>query len=201
VAFSEKLLHEGEELVLVLRPHWLALAPRGLAATAAIALGVAALGVDAVALRWGAAALVVVALVAFGARYARWATTTFAVTTERVVFHRGVVSRRGSQVLLEKVNSVDFHQSLFERLIGSGHLVIESGSEAGVETFSGIPKPLAVQQEINRQIDLHDRQRWDRTPTSPSIPDQIERLAELAERGIITATEFAAKKTELLGRL
>ena len=70
------------------------------------------------------------------------------------------MSRRGSQIPLEKINSVEFHQRLFERILGAGDLVIESGSEAGIDTFSDVRKPLAVQQEINRQIDIHEKTRW-----------------------------------------
>ena len=140
--------------------------------------------------------------------YVRWATTNFVVTNERVVSRSGLVSRRGSQIPLEKINSVEFHQRLFERILGAGDLVIESGSEAGIDTFSDVRKPLAVQQEINRQIDIHEKTRWagraaPAAPAAPadSIPDQLEKLAALRDRGVLTPAEFEAKKTQLLDRL
>jgi hypothetical protein len=34
-----------------------------------------------------------------------------------------------------------------------------------------------------------------------SVPDQLERLAQLRDKGVITQAEFEAKKAELLGRL
>jgi len=204
VAFPTKLLQEDEELVLDLKPHWWYLTPAGVALVGAIVVGILSLSVETAAVRILAGVLVLVALVYFGVVYVRWATTSFAVTSERVISRQGLVSRRGSQIPLEKINSVDFHQGLFERLIGAGDLVIESGSEAGVDTFSDVRKPLAVQQEINRQMDQHERTRWSgQAAAAPraSIPDQLEKLAELRDRGVLTAAEFEATKAQLLDRL
>jgi uncharacterized membrane protein YdbT with pleckstrin-like domain len=205
VAFPTKLLQDDEELVLDLKPHWWYLAPAGAILAVAIVLGVLSLSVDTSAVRALAGIMVLAALVHFGVVYVRWATTNFVVTNERVVSRSGLVSRRGSQIPLEKINSVDFHQRLFERILGAGDLVIESGSEAGIDTFSDVRKPLAVQQEINRQIDVHEKTRWaGRVPAaSPgiSIPEQLEKLAELRDRGVLTPAEFEAKKTQLLDRL
>jgi uncharacterized membrane protein YdbT with pleckstrin-like domain len=205
VAFPQKLLQEHEEIVLDLKPHWWYLAPAGTGLAAAIVLGLLSLRVDAAAVRALAGVLVLVVLVWFGVVYVRWATTNFVVTNERVISRQGLVARKGSQIPLEKINSVDFHQSLWERVLGAGDLVIESGSEAGVDTFSDVRKPLAVQQEINRQMDNHEKERWaGRVPAAshqPSIPEQLEKLAELRDRGVLTPAEFEAKKIQLLDRL
>lgn len=205
VAFPPKLLQENEEIALDLKPHWWYLAPASAALAAAIVLGLLSLQ-GPTAVRILAGLLVVVALVYFGVIYVRWATTNFVVTNERVVSRQGLVSRKGSQIPLEKINSVEFHQRFFERILGAGDLVIESGSEAGIDTFSDVRKPLAVQQEINRQIDVHEKTRWASRggPSSPalaSIPEQLEKLAELRDRGVLTPAEFDAKKAQLLDRL
>lgn len=206
MAFPTKLLQEDEELILDLKPHWWYLAPAGALLALAIVAGLASFAVDVAAVRGLAGVLILAALVGFGVRYARWATTSFAVTTERVIFRQGLISRRGTQMPLEKINTVDFHQTLWERMVGAGDLVIESGSEAGVEVFSDIRKPLAVQQEINRQMDHHEKGRFRGAPSDVgarqlSIPEQIEKLAELRDRGVLTHAEFEAKKAQLLDRL
>jgi uncharacterized membrane protein YdbT with pleckstrin-like domain len=208
VAFPPRLLQEDEDLILDLKPHWWYLAPAGAGLVAAIVLGMASLGVDQSVIRILAGALVLAALVWFAVVYVRWATTNFVVTSERVIFRQGLVARRGTQMPLEKINTVDFHQTLWERIVGAGDLVIESGSEAGVETFSDVRKPEAVQQEINRQMDHHEKGRWPSSqayasPATPSlsIPEQLEKLAELRDRGVVTAAEFEATKAQLLNRL
>jgi membrane protein YdbS with pleckstrin-like domain len=210
VAFPTKLLQPHEELVLDLRPHWWYLAPVGAALAGAAVLGMVTLGAGAPSpIKVLAGLLIVAALIVFAVRYVRWATTSFAVTSERIIFRQGLVARRGVQMPLEKVNTVDFHQNIWERLIGAGDLVIESGNEHGLETFTDIRKPLAVQQEINRQMDLHDRNRWapPPAPVDPpaalglTVPEQLEKLAELRDRGVLTPAEFEATKAQLLDRL
>jgi hypothetical protein len=53
--------------------------------------------------------------------------------------------------------------------------------------------------------DCHDRAATPApaviSPTSDDVVDQIKRLGELRDSGLITAQEFDAKKSELLGRL
>jgi uncharacterized membrane protein YdbT with pleckstrin-like domain len=211
VPFPSKLLQEGEDLVLDLRPHWWAITPPAAGLAAAVALGIAALVIGNGALKGLAGILLLVALVYFAFRYARWASTNFAVTSERIVYRQGIVARRATQMPLEKINTVDFRQSVFERVIGAGDLIIESGSDTGVATFSDVRKPLAVQQEINRQMDRHEKGGWAQqavnrggapVPSGPAtIPDQIAQLAELRDRGVLSEDEFQMKKAQLLDRL
>jgi uncharacterized membrane protein YdbT with pleckstrin-like domain len=211
VPFPTKLLQEGEELVLDLRPHWWAITPPAAALLGAVVLGVGALVVDNGPLKFLAGLLLLGALVYFAFRYARWASTNFAVTSERVVYREGIVARRATQMPLEKINTVDFRQSVFERVIGAGDLIIESGSDTGVPTFNDVRKPLAVQQEINRQMDRHEKGGWAPqavnrgdapAPAGPAtIPDQIAQLAALRDRGVLSEDEFQMKKAQLLDRL
>ncbi|MFN0029787.1 MAG: PH domain-containing protein [Acidimicrobiales bacterium] len=193
------LLQEDEELVLAIRPHWWSLIDAVGALAGAVALGVLAVWVSSQPLQWAAAVMLVAALVFFTYRYLHWSRTNFIVTSERVIFQRGLIARRGTQMPLEKINTVDFHQGVFERIIGAGDLVIESGSEAGIDTFTDIRRPLHVQQEINRQIDRHEKQGF--SPRAATIPEQIAQLADLRTRGVLSDAEFETKKADLLSRM
>jgi uncharacterized membrane protein YdbT with pleckstrin-like domain len=221
VAFPRKLLNEGEEIVLDLRPHWWFMAEPTAALVGAIVLGVIVLtqagdkGVGNV-LKVAAAALVVFCIGWFLVRYARWVTTNFVVTSDRVVFRRGVLAKAGVEIPLDKVNTVFFNQSIFERMLGAGDLRIESAGEGGSENFSDIRKPSIVQNEIYKQMEANENRKFDRARPEPapapapvtqpasgalSIPEQIERLDELRRRGVISDEEFGQKKTELLDRM
>jgi uncharacterized membrane protein YdbT with pleckstrin-like domain len=107
---------------------------------------------------------------------------------------------------LERINDVTFSQSVFERLIGIGDLVIESAGEHGQSTFSDIRDPEAVQLQIYRQMEANGRRRGGYlTAAAPERPPgaltDLERLADLRDRGAVTEEEFQAKKRELLDRL
>lgn len=45
------------------------------------------------------------------------------------------------------------------------------------------------------------RPKTDNTAISVDIPSQIEKLATLRDKGLITETEYTAKKTDLLERM
>jgi uncharacterized membrane protein YdbT with pleckstrin-like domain len=135
----------------------------------------------------------------------RWLTTHFVLTTERLIFRSGVVAKFGREIPLERINDVTFSQSVFERLIGIGDLVIESAGEHGQSTFSDIRDPEAVQLQIYRQMEANDRRRSGYAAPAPERPPgaltDLERLADLRDRGAVTEEEFQAKKRELLDRL
>ena len=212
--FARKLLNDDEEVVLDLHPHWIFLAKPVLALAAAVVIGVLDYSYDGHSwyTDFPAGILVLAAVVWFGFSYARWATINFVITTDRVIYRSGVVSKHGIEIPLERVNTVFFHQSILERVIGAGDLGIESAGDGGRETFSDIRKPSAVQNEIYRQMEAHENSRIDRighnatAAAAPhggddSIPAQIERLDDLRRKGTLTDAEFQAKKAELLRRM
>jgi membrane protein YdbS with pleckstrin-like domain len=223
VAFPTKLLNEGEEIVLDLRPHWWFMAKATLALLGAIVLGIVVAtamdgdgGVED-ASRWVVVVLIAGALLWFASRYAKWVTTNFVVTTDRLIYRVGIVAKQGIEIPLERVNTVFFNQSVFERLLGAGDLSIESGGETGKQTFSDIRKPSYVQNQIYRQMEANNARMYsgrqgvgggDLPTTTPatvpdhlSVPQQIEKLDELRQRGVLTEAEFVEKKAELLKRM
>jgi uncharacterized membrane protein YdbT with pleckstrin-like domain len=223
VAFPERLLSEDEELVYDLRPHWLTLVvPVLLAGVVVVAVGAAWVVMPAgdlqqpARLAVGVLGLVVLAAAVAG-RVVRWATTHFVLTTERLIFRSGLVAKFGREIPLERINDVTFSQSLLERLVGVGDLLLESAGEHGQSRFTDIRDPEAVQLEIYRQMEANDRRRAgyaatqphpaaaDRTPTPPTRTptplDDLERLADLRDRGAVTEEEFQRMKRELLDRM
>jgi uncharacterized membrane protein YdbT with pleckstrin-like domain len=216
VAFDRKLLHEHEELVLDLRPHWWYMAEPTGAVLGAAVLGVLVLqfgpdsGLAQTILNWLSIVLIVVSLLWFGLRYLKWITTNFVVTSDRLVYRAGVIAKTGIEIPLERVNTVFFNQTVFERLLGAGDLSIESGGETGKQTFGDIRKPSAVQNEIYRQMELNNTRMYSgrdvagsstSTSTAGSIPAQIAELDRLRQQGVLSQAEFDAKKAQLLDRM
>jgi uncharacterized membrane protein YdbT with pleckstrin-like domain len=97
--------------------------------------------------------LVIIASLRFALRRVSWVTTYFVVTTDRVIFRTGVISRCGIEIPLGRVNKALFNQSLLEGLIGAGDLLIESGGESGQQTFTDVRSPDCAQNSIHAAID------------------------------------------------
>lgn len=205
--FPPKLLNEGEDVVLDLHPHWSFLGTQTAALLAAIVLGGLVLAnVDNGIIQLLSGFLILVALGWWILRYLDWRTTNFVVTTDRLIYRHGVLAKHGIEIPLERVNNVLFSQRIFERLLGSGDLVIESAGESGRQAFSDVRKPSAVQNEIYRQIEANENRKFDRIgqghggggPTS--VADELAKLDELRRNGVLSDDEFAAEKARLLGR-
>ena len=202
--FPRKLLNDNEDIVLDLRPHWWFLSGpvATVVLTVALTIFVAAIGAPTLVLL-ASLALMIVALVWLLVRFLRWTTTNFVVTTDRLIFRSGVLSKHGREIPLERVNDITFHASLFERVIGAGDLVIESAGERGQQMFTDIPRPMHVQNEVYRQIEAAQQRDADRMAgrRELSVPEQLEKLDELRQRGVISQAEFDAKKSQLLDRM
>jgi len=122
----------------------------------------------------------------------------------------GVISKRGVEIPLERINNINFHQRLIDRIIGAGDLDIESAGKDGQSHFDFIRHPDGVQHEIYRQMETRNmpvamvQQAPAPAPTpapGQAVPEQIEQLAKLRDAGHITPAEFEAKKAELLNRM
>lgn len=197
--------------MLDLRPHWFFLFEPTISLLGAVIVGIIVLKAELPdLLRFATGLLILVVLVWFGVRYLKWITTNFVVTSDRVVFRVGVLAKKGIEIPLERINTVFFSQSIFERMIGAGDLGIESAGERGSETFQDVRKPSAVQNEIYRQMEannartygaVHSAKQQATVPREATIPEQLEKLDELRRRGVITDAEFTAKKTQLLDRM
>lgn len=209
MAFDRRLLHEHEELVLDLRPHWWFMAWPTIALIGASIIGLllVTMGPDGTAgdgLKYLAVIGIVGSLLWFAYRYARWITTNFVVTSDRLVYRSGLISKQGIEIPLERVNTVFFNQGVFERMLGAGDLSIESGGETGKQNFKDIRRPSAVQNEIYKQMELNNTRMFGgghQAPPPVNIPEQIAQLDALRAQGTISQAEFDAKKAELLGRM
>ena len=156
--YPDKLLASDEEIVRHLHPHWLTvfwpvvrfLLIVGAASFAAAlippspeqgALRLAVVGVAAVLLL----VTVVVPLL-------RWRTTHYVITTHRLLFREGILARRGRDLGLSRITDVSYTQTLWERIINSGTITLQSAGE-NATVLRQIPDSDGVQQLLNHMIE------------------------------------------------
>jgi uncharacterized membrane protein YdbT with pleckstrin-like domain len=207
--YPKRLLNDGEEVALDLRPHWWYFSRHILTGIPLIVLLVlvAKVGNSILWYLWAALALVWAGWL--GLQYMNWTFTHFVVTSSRVIFRTGVLAKHGVEIPMDRIANINFNQSMWERVIGAGDLEIESAGRDGQSTFNDVWHPDAVQQELYRQMESHAQTRagYSAGAASPpasqaaTVPEQIQQLADLRDRGVITAAEFEAKKAQLLERM
>jgi uncharacterized membrane protein YdbT with pleckstrin-like domain len=215
VPYPRNLINEGETVALDLHPHWWYFSKHILTGIPLFLLliGVISIqGSDSDAAKfiagwgWGILALIWAGWLAL--KYFQWRFTYFVVTDDRVIFRTGVFAKHGVEIPLERINNINFRQGIWERVIGAGDLDIQSAGQEGESHFEDVRHPDGVQQEIYRQMEVNAKRQasWS-APQAPvaaagaSIPEQIEQLATLRDKGHISPEEYEAKKAALLERM
>jgi len=202
--YPKHLINEGETVALDLNPHWWYFSKHILTGIPLLLslIGILALGDGDfrkyLGYLWGA--LAVVWAIWLLIKFLSWKFTHFVVTSDRLIYRHGVLAKRGVEIPLERVSNINFEQGIFERVIGAGDLQIDSAGKEGQSYFSNIRHPDGVQQEIYRQMESYDRKKAGWSAPQGSAADEIEKLANLRDRGVISAEEFEIKKTQLLER-
>ncbi|HEV7207436.1 MAG TPA: PH domain-containing protein [Mycobacteriales bacterium] len=165
MAYPRGLLSEGEDVVLDLHPHGKALIVPLALVPIVIGLGsfLAAVAPAGSAHRPLQLAVLVVALALlsmFSLRpFLRWQATHYVITNRRIVLRSGILSRRGRDIPLNRVNDVSFEHGLLERLLRTGSLTVESAGERGQLVLTDVPRVERVQHTIYELVQQHELRR------------------------------------------
>jgi uncharacterized membrane protein YdbT with pleckstrin-like domain len=159
VPYPDKVLTDDEEVVLHLHPHWLTVFWPVVAFL--VLVGVASFGAALAPAgpQQGLWRLVVVgvAVLLAGRLVAvpllRWRTTHYVITTRRLLHRVGVLARSGRDIGLSRITDVSYRQSVWDRVINSGTITIETAGEGGPTVFSAIPDSDGVQQLLNQLVE------------------------------------------------
>jgi len=161
MGYPDNVLATDEQVVLHRHPHWTRLIAPVLAllVTTALAAFLAALvartGWDANTKKVVSAVVAGVWLLLVGwltlRPFLAWLTTHFVITDRRVMYRHGVLTRSGIDIPLARINSVEFRHGLFDRMVRTGTLIIESASQDPLE-FSDIPRVEQVHSLLYHEV-------------------------------------------------
>jgi uncharacterized membrane protein YdbT with pleckstrin-like domain len=143
-------LESGEHLIFEGHPSWrsiLGFYLRGLV-VAALCGAIAYLAVDL-----GVAVLValLVIVIALVAGYVKRLFTTYTITNHRLHIRRGIVARAEQQTQINRVQNVNTHQSVLQRMLVIGNVNFDTaaGDDYDFE-FSGVADPQDVVDAVHR---------------------------------------------------
>ena len=227
--YADSLLANGEVIAVRTRQHWLA-PVFGAARPFAIFVASVVIfilgsnlsqndfsGTLRTAFTYLAIAGVILSLLWMGLVIWRWSAQDYLVTNMRVIKVEGIINKHSADSSLEKINDAVLDQSLVGRMFGFGDLDILTANEESVDRYKWLHKAASFKKEmLNQKVALESGYGQGRGPgiaaaaSAPAAPveseaddvtDTLARLADLRDRGAISAAEYDAKKAELLGRI
>ena len=163
MALSRRLLSEDEHLVVATRTHVKALLVPAmwLILVAAVAGYASSFAPSGNARPLVVAAIWVVALVAIiwlvVTPFLAWLTTTYTVTDRRLITRSGILSRRGRDIPLRRIDDVAYEHGILDRLLGCGTLVVSAASERGQVRLPDIPHVEHVHLQVSDLLYSHDQ--------------------------------------------
>jgi uncharacterized membrane protein YdbT with pleckstrin-like domain len=128
----------------------------------------------------------------------------YVLTNHRLIQEIGVLSRRSIDSRLDKINNVEYRQSLWGRLLNYGDVEIDTASDAGVAVFRNISHPLQFRNTILAAAEQYrsaGRLPAAASPAAPSGAERMRQLKALLDDGLISREEYEAKRRELLAEL
>jgi uncharacterized membrane protein YdbT with pleckstrin-like domain len=213
--YPRKNLNENETVALDMHPHWWyfwkpVLTLIGILVVAIILIATKQPDWLETGTNWVVIVAIAAAAVWLVSRYMKWISTNFVITSNRIIFRQGIISKSGIEIPLDRVMNVNFHQTILERMLGAGDLLIESGGEDGQSRFTDIRHPDRVQNLIHSEMESHAQRRAgyaagpamasNMPPPAPvDVAGQLERLEGMLQRGTLTPDEFQLQKQKLLG--
>ncbi len=201
-------LKPNETILLITRQHWIKLI-----------LPVFMWVLSAVLLLWlaGTAGFVITLAGALYPlyEYVSWKNNLWCVTNLRVVDESGFLSRYSKESPLDKINNVEYDQTIWGRIFGFGSVDIQTAAELGETTYEMIQSPRLLKdtithaqeeykkyQQQNQAKQLADaiaRAAIHSTPTQQLVADELQKLFTLLQAGAISAEEYQLQKKKLLG--
>lgn len=146
--------------------------------------------------------------------YLNWKNNLWCVTNVRVVDESGFFSRYSKESPLDKINNVEYDQSIWGRLMGYGNVDIQTAAELGETTYELIHYPKLLkdtithaQEEYKKSGIMNQATQLARAiadtsaPMAPAqqlIADELAKLFELLQKGAITQEEYVQQKNRLL---
>jgi uncharacterized membrane protein YdbT with pleckstrin-like domain len=141
-------LETGEQLIFVGHPSWRSILGfyfKGLVLAIVVA-GIVLVATDTGPAVGAGIALLVVVLVA---GYVKRLFTTYTITDHRLHIRRGIVSRAEQQTLVNRVQNVNTHQSVIQRMLVIGTVDFDTAAGDDFDfKFVGINDPAGLARQI-----------------------------------------------------
>lgn len=209
MTIPEDILLANERVIHETKLHWVGLMKEILYSVGFVAAFILFVGIFNLGWLMWPVTIVWLALLAIG--LVGWYSTIFAITDRRVLFRKGVVSKKGYEIPIDQIQDVGYQQSMIQRLFGAGDLVVKTSASTARTAVRNIPDPVKLKTLIGDTRESKIESRFERaaggsqppastpTPSNKSRAEQLEILARLHDEGKLTDFEFESEKRRVIG--
>jgi len=202
-------LKKDEKILVIIRQHWIRLAlPFFVWLLAAVLLIMFA----------GTTGFIITLVTALypAYEYLNWKHNLWCVTNVRVVDESGFFSRYSKESPLDKINNVEYDQSIWGRIFGFGNVDIQTAAEMGETTYRLIHHPKLLKDTITHAQEEYKKAQINKQatqlaeaiarstsaaqPSQQMIADELQKLFNLYQQGAITQEEYTGQKNKLIGK-
>ena len=146
----ERHLLPGERVLYKTRLHWVLFVKPVLVLLAGVVLTILLRQVQDPPWLWMIGGAVGLVGLLWGlVHYVELMTSEFAVTTSRLIFKVGLISRYTTELLLSKVESIGVQQGLMGRLLNHGDLTV-TGTGGAREVFRRVRDPIGFRNHVQQ---------------------------------------------------
>jgi hypothetical protein len=173
--YADRLLSQGEEVVLRTRQHWLALILEArypillfIAGLVLLFLSQAITGTFHDIVGWLTIGAIVISLLWLAKTYMTWYSEDYLVTNRRVLKVEGIINKRSADSSLEKINDAVLEQNLLGRMLNYGDLDILTAADVAVDRYRMLNRAAEFKREmLNQKHDLEGE--YNRPLPSPPL--------------------------------
>ncbi len=135
----------------------------------------------------------------------------WAVTNLRIIDEYGVFSNNSKETPLDKINNVSYRQPLLGRIFDYGHVQIQSAAESGSTIHKMVERPKLLKDTITQYQESYKQGQIKEQAQSLAnavgsrknsnvidISEELTKLHDLKEKGIITEEDFQKRKDKIL---
>ena len=201
------VLKQDEKKLLIIRQHWIKLVLPFLVWLIAAVLLILFAGTT------GLIITLVTALYPMY-EYLNWKNNLWCITNLRVVDESGFFSRYSKESPLDKINNVEYDQTLWGRIFGYGNVDIQTAAELGETTYHLIHHPKLLKDTITHAQEEYKKTQISKQatqlaeaiakstaaikPSQQMIADELQKLFNLYQQGALTQEEYQVQKNKLM---
>ena len=147
---------------------------------------------------------IIYAVILFIGIYLYYSNMVLTIDKEKTIFKTGILNKRVIEVKHVDVRNIQIFQGIFQRIFDIGTVsIFSAGTNTAEINIKGVHEYIQIKDLLNNERKKIEKKSNEDIPknTGNDATDQIKKLSDLKDQGILTEEEFQKKKEDLLTKI